>query len=196
MFSTISPVRSGNFNFSENMLLRYFFETLLPVLSDLCYNLKLADLQLFSDWLIFVFHYSLVRSGNFNFSKCTLSNILFWDASTGAVWFMQQFKMTDLHAWHSVGEILLLFVIIIIIIIFLSCPRLLLNRLMDFHDLGVKLFGSMNTQNINEKICRGSNHWGGFSIFFCVFSYLFNVTGRSLVVGARVGPTSGGGADP
>ena len=83
MFSTISPVRSGNFNFSDNMPWGDFFKTLLLLLSDSCYNLKLADLQLFSDWLIYV------------------KNTFFQDTSTGVIWLMLTFKMADLQLFSN-----------------------------------------------------------------------------------------------
>ena len=57
---------------------------------------KVADLQLFSDWLIYICHYFICKELEFKLFKiCYLHSVSY--ASTGAIWFMLQFKMRELQ---------------------------------------------------------------------------------------------------
>ena len=59
---------------------------------------KMAELQLVSDWPIFIFHYFTCKEEKF---QLFLKNLFFWilfrDASTGAISFTLWLKMADLQ---------------------------------------------------------------------------------------------------
>ena len=63
--------------------------------------LTMVNLQLFSDWLLYVFNYFTCKGWEFQRFQIYVINILCEDVSISAIWLMLWFKMADLQLFSD-----------------------------------------------------------------------------------------------